>query len=56
MLSLLLGPFHVGINAAVTLEKNGEKDFLILEGTDRIGGRVKEAKLGDLTIEVGANW
>ena len=29
---------------------------LVLEGSDRIGGRVKDVKFGGITIELGANW
>ncbi|XP_031553683.1 polyamine oxidase 7-like [Actinia tenebrosa] len=53
---LILGAGISGIAAAQTLHKAGIEDFIILEGADRIGGRVKEVKFHGTTIELGANW
>ncbi|RWW08376.1 hypothetical protein GW17_00028190 [Ensete ventricosum] len=47
---------YVGISAAKTLSDAGIKDILILEATDRIGGRMRKASFAGLKVEVGANW
>ena len=46
----------VGIMAASTLSKHGFHDFLILEATGRIGGRMHETEFEGYTVELGANW
>ena len=53
---LILGGGISGIAAAKTLSDNGIKDFIILEGTDRIGGRMRKMQFHNNTIELGANW
>lgn len=53
---LVLGGGISGIAAAKTLSDHGIKDFIILEGTDRIGGRMRKLKFHNTTIELGANW
>jgi polyamine oxidase len=35
---------------------HGVDDFLILEATDRIGGRMRHMEFEGYTIELGANW
>ena len=45
-----------GISAGKTLSDDGIDNFLILEGGDDIGGRVKSTEFGGVTIELGANW
>ena len=40
---------------AKALSDNGVKDFVILEATNRIEGRMHKEMLGGYTIEVGAN-
>ena len=53
---LILGAGISGIAAARTLEVNGV-DFLVIEATDRIGGRIKEYDgIDKVGLEVGANW
>lgn len=49
-------PIYEGISAAKTLSDAGMKDILILEATDRIGGRMRKASFTGLNVEVGANW
>ncbi|KAH9314939.1 hypothetical protein KI387_023566, partial [Taxus chinensis] len=44
------------IMAAKTLSEKGVKDFVILEATNRIGGRMKKKSVGGYTVEMGANW
>lgn len=53
---LILGAGSAGIAAAQKLTENGIKNFLMLEGADYIGGRVKSAQFAGKTIEMGANW
>lgn len=45
-----------GITAAKTLHDKGIQDLTILEGYDRVGGRMRKAEFGGATIELGANW
>lgn len=45
-----------GISAAKRLEDAGIKDFVILEATNRIGGRIKKTEFAGYTVEMGANW
>ena len=53
---LILGAGAAGITAAKTLHDQGITDFLVLEGQDYIGGRMKQASLADMKVELGANW
>ncbi|CAM0901750.1 unnamed protein product [Alopecurus aequalis] len=45
-----------GISAGKRLSEAGITDFVILEATDRIGGRIHKTKFADVTVEMGANW
>lgn len=45
-----------GIAAAKTLHDAGIRDLLILEATDRIGGRIMKTQFSGHTVEMGANW
>ena len=45
-----------GISAAKTLSDTGIKDILILEATNRIGGRIQKTNFAGLSFEIGANW
>lgn len=53
---LILGGGISGIAAAKTLSDHGITDFIILEGTDRMGGRMRKMEFHNNTIELGANW
>lgn len=46
----------LGISAAKVLAENGVEDLLILEATDRIGGRIQKQNFGDVPVELGAGW
>ena len=45
-----------GIAAAKTLHERGFHNFLIIEGEDRVGGRVKTSAFGGTHVETGAHW
>lgn len=53
---MILGAGIAGITAAKTLYDKGIRDFLILEGQDYIGGRIRNLPFADVRIEEGANW
>jgi len=53
---LILGAGMAGISAAKTLRELGVQDIVVVEGADRIGGRVKDVEFGGINVEVGANW
>ncbi|KAJ4795755.1 Polyamine oxidase [Rhynchospora pubera] len=53
---IIVGAGFSGISAAKTLSDAGIKDFLILEATDRIGGRIRQQNFAGINIEIGANW
>lgn len=50
---IVIGAGSAGLYATKTLQGYGY-DVLIIEATDRIGGRVKSASLGDMRVELGA--
>lgn len=59
---LILGAGMSGFAAAYELNQNtsginaGTERFLILEASDRIGGRLHKMNFNGATIELGANW
>ena len=53
---IILGAGMAGISFARTLYGQGETDFIILEGRDYVGGRVKDIKFGSITAQLGAGW
>ena len=53
---LILGAGAAGITAAKTLHDKGITDFVVLEGQDYIGGRMKQASFAGMKVELGANW
>ncbi|XP_066269835.1 uncharacterized protein [Branchiostoma lanceolatum] len=53
---VIVGAGIAGIAAAKTLHENGVEDFVILEGSDRIGGRMRQVEFGGVKVELGANW
>ncbi|XP_026409867.1 polyamine oxidase-like [Papaver somniferum] len=53
---IVVGAGMSGISAAKTFSDAGIKNFLILEGTNRIGGRIKKTNFAGITVELGANW
>ncbi|KAJ6834499.1 polyamine oxidase-like [Iris pallida] len=53
---IVVGAGMSGISSAKILSDAGIKDILILEATDRIGGRIHKTEFGGLSVEKGANW
>lgn len=45
-----------GIAAAKVLAENGIDDLVILEASDRIGGRIRKENFGGVSVELGAGW
>ncbi|GLJ47125.1 hypothetical protein SUGI_0995010 [Cryptomeria japonica] len=56
LLKLKMEYYVAGIMAAKILSENGVSDFMILEATDRIGGRLCKWQFGKHTVELGAGW
>lgn len=52
---IIIGAGVSGLRAAANLDAMGIT-YLILEGSDRIGGRLKSYDFKGTTIELGANW
>ena len=50
---IVVGAGSAGLYATRTLQEYGY-EVLLIEATDRIGGRVKSATLGDIRVELGA--
>ncbi|XP_068643426.1 polyamine oxidase 1-like [Aristolochia californica] len=53
---IIIGAGMAGISAACRLSEAGVNNLLILEATDRIGGRIQKHDFSGTTIEIGANW
>ena len=53
---LILGAGVAGITAAKTLHDQRVTDFVVLEGQDYIGGRMRQASFAGMKVELGANW
>jgi polyamine oxidase len=53
---LILGGGVAGIMAARTFHDHGITNFLVIEGRDELGGRLRSASFAGHTVELGANW
>ncbi|KAL3689671.1 hypothetical protein R1sor_015980 [Riccia sorocarpa] len=53
---IIIGAGMSGIAAGKTLTENGITNFIILEATDRVGGRIRNTDFAGLKVEMGANW
>ncbi|KAE8666960.1 Polyamine oxidase 1 [Hibiscus syriacus] len=53
---IIIGAGVSGISAAKALAENGIADLLILEASDRIGGRIRKESFGGVSVELGAGW
>ncbi|KAL2634582.1 hypothetical protein R1flu_006061 [Riccia fluitans] len=53
---IIIGAGMSGIAAGKTLTENGITNFLILEATNRVGGRIRNSDFAGYKVELGANW
>ncbi|XP_071798106.1 peroxisomal N(1)-acetyl-spermine/spermidine oxidase-like [Asterias amurensis] len=53
---VIVGAGMAGLAAAVELMKVKVFDIIILEATNRAGGRIHTSELGSEVVELGANW
>ncbi|KAG5003390.1 hypothetical protein JHK84_027650 [Glycine max] len=53
---IIVGAGISGIAAAKVLAENGVEDLVILEASDRVGGRICKESFGGVTVELGAGW
>lgn len=53
---IIIGAGISGISAAKVLAENGVVDIVILEASDRIGGRIRKECFGGVSAELGAGW
>eukprot|EP01083_Nonionella_stella_P212426 767165_1 len=55
--TIIMGAGMSGISAAKTLYDAGERNFIVLEAQDYIGGRTKTVEFGGLSgLNVGCSW
>lgn len=53
---VVIGAGLAGLSAAQHLLSNGFRKTLVLEATDRYGGRISSRRFGDTFCELGAKW
>lgn len=54
---IIVGAGAAGLSAYREIQRlEPTLNIILLEATDRIGGRVKKATFGGYTVELGANW
>ncbi|XP_050283782.1 polyamine oxidase 1 isoform X2 [Quercus robur] len=53
---IIVGAGVSGISAAKVLAENGIEEFMILEASDRVGGRIRKESFGGVSVELGAGW
>ncbi|PSS24450.1 Polyamine oxidase [Actinidia chinensis var. chinensis] len=53
---IIVGAGVSGISAAKVLAENGVDDIVILEASNRIGGRIRKEEFGGLSVELGGGW
>ncbi|XVF79652.1 hypothetical protein PTKIN_Ptkin15bG0006100 [Pterospermum kingtungense] len=53
---IIVGAGVSGISAAKALAESGVEDLIILEASDRIGGRIRKENFGGVSVELGAGW
>ena len=54
--TVIIGAGFAGLSAARTLMAKGQRNFVVLEARDRVGGRTKAGKIGDISIDLGGMW
>ena len=53
---LILGAGLAGLGAGQKLSERGITDFIILEQSDRVGGRVQSTEFAGTTVQLGPQW
>ncbi|KAK9913051.1 hypothetical protein M0R45_036877 [Rubus argutus] len=53
---IIIGAGVSGLSAAKVLIENGVEDVVVLEASDRVGGRIRKQDFGGVTVELGAGW
>ena len=53
---VIIGAGTAGLSAANHLLQTGLVDVCVLEGSDRVGGRVHTSEIGNHIVELGAAW
>ncbi|XP_048442422.1 polyamine oxidase 1 [Pyrus x bretschneideri] len=53
---IIVGAGVSGLSVAKVLIENGVEDVVILEASDRIGGRIRKQDFGGVPVELGAGW
>ncbi len=54
--TVIVGAGFAGLSAARALIAEGRGDFVVLEARDRVGGRAKPGKIGDISVDLGGMW
>jgi len=54
--TVIIGAGFAGLSAARTLMNEGRGNFVVLEARDRVGGRTKAGKIGDISVDLGGMW
>ena len=52
---IVIGAGMAGVKASFDLSKQGY-EIILLEGSDRVGGRMRSEQFCGHTIELGSNW
>ncbi|XP_068696345.1 peroxisomal N(1)-acetyl-spermine/spermidine oxidase-like [Montipora foliosa] len=53
---VVIGAGIAGLSAAAKLYQSGQVEVCVLEASDRVGGRMHTARIGDTKVEFGAAW
>lgn len=53
---IIIGAGASGFAAAAKLISNGFENVIILEGENRLGGRVNTISFGENVLDMGAQW
>ena len=53
---VIIGAGIAGLSAASKLLKSGQVEVCVLEASERVGGRIHTGKIGQNTVEFGAQW
>lgn len=53
---VIIGAGIAGLCAASKLHKSGQVEVCVLEASERVGGRIHTGKIGENTVEFGAEW